>query len=69
MVLRLSMPIKKVLVLFVLITILLVGCGRSTASHQPKPIVIGVSLSTSGDFSDDSRYFQQGYEVVGRHGQ
>lgn len=72
MVLRLSMPIKKVLVLFVLITILLVGCGRSTASHQPKPIVIGVSLSTSGDFSDDSRYFQQGYELwadtVNSHG-
>ena len=72
MFLRFSSSLKKGFALFVLTAILLTGCGRATASHQPSPIVIGVSLSTSGDFSDDSRYFKQGYELwadtVNQHG-
>ncbi len=72
MFLRFPSSLKKGFALFMLTAILLTGCGKATASHQPSPIVIGVSLSTSGDFSDDSRYFKQGYELwadtVNRHG-
>lgn len=35
--------------------------GGSTTSS--KPIVIGASLSTSGDFSDDGAAFKQGYQL------
>ena len=35
----------------------------STSTGSTKPIVIGASLSTSGDFSDDGKAFQQGYQL------
>jgi branched-chain amino acid transport system substrate-binding protein len=43
----------------------LAACGTPSANTTTtsKPIKIGVSLSTSGDFSDDGKAFQQGYEL------
>jgi branched-chain amino acid transport system substrate-binding protein len=35
----------------------------STSTGSTKPIVIGASLSTSGDFSDDGKAFQEGYQL------
>lgn len=35
----------------------------SPGTGNTKPIVIGTSLSTSGDFSDDGKAFQQGYQL------
>ena len=35
----------------------------TTGTGNTKPIVIGTSLSTSGDFSDDGKAFQQGYQL------
>ncbi len=52
-----------------LILLFVVACGgTSTASTTPTPvnttpIKIGTSLSFSGDFSDDGKAFQQGYEL------
>lgn len=41
------------------------ACGTQTTSGgtNTAPIVIGASLSTSGDFSDDGAAFKQGYEL------
>src|SRR6476661_2211750 len=40
------------------------ACGTSsTQTGNTSPIVIGASLSTSGDFADDGKAFQQGYEL------
>ena len=40
------------------------ACGTSsTQTGNTSPIVIGTSLSTSGDFADDGKAFQQGYEL------
>lgn len=40
------------------------ACGTSsTQAGNTSPIVIGASLSTSGDFADDGKAFQQGYEL------
>ncbi|HEY5001744.1 MAG TPA: ABC transporter substrate-binding protein, partial [Ktedonobacteraceae bacterium] len=68
-------PLKRTIFVFVVLTSLLWGltsCGRASATSPIKPIVIGISLSTSGDFSDDSRYFKQGYQLwadtVNSHG-
>jgi branched-chain amino acid transport system substrate-binding protein len=58
--------LKRTVFVFVVLASLLWGlssCGRASAASQIRPIVIGVSLSTSGDFSDDSRYFKQGYQL------
>ncbi|HEY6538980.1 MAG TPA: amino acid ABC transporter substrate-binding protein [Candidatus Dormibacteraeota bacterium] len=50
--------------------VLLAACGGGATSS--KPIVIGISLSLSGDFSDDGQAFQRGYELwasyVNSHG-
>ncbi len=63
-----------------LILLFLVGCGQATtgaptggSTPQPKtPIKIGASLSLSGDFSDDGKAFEQGYQLwadyVNAHG-
>ncbi len=62
---RFSLTKRTVFVLVLLACILpgLTGCGSTSTTSQRHPIVIGISLSTSGDFSDDSRFFQQGYEL------
>jgi branched-chain amino acid transport system substrate-binding protein len=40
------------------------ACGTSsTQTGNTSPILIGTSLSTSGDFADDGKAFQQGYEL------
>jgi len=40
------------------------ACGTSsTQAGNKTPIKIGVSISTSGDFSDDGKALQQGYEL------
>jgi branched-chain amino acid transport system substrate-binding protein len=40
------------------------ACGTtSTPAGNTAPIKIGASLSTSGDFADDGKAFQQGYEL------
>lgn len=40
------------------------ACGtQTTTAGNTAPIVIGASLSTSGDFSDDGKAFQQGYQL------
>ena len=59
----------------VLAAALLVGCGSSSnssssgggsasnASSNKSPVVIGTSLSLSGDFSADGQAFQKGYQL------
>jgi len=37
--------------------------GAVSKSHAMSPIKIGISLSLSGDFSDDGQAFQQGYKL------
>jgi branched-chain amino acid transport system substrate-binding protein len=46
-------------------TLVLAGCGSSSTTGQTNntPIKIGVSISTSGDFSQDGTATQQGYEL------
>jgi branched-chain amino acid transport system substrate-binding protein len=39
------------------------GSSSSSASSSKSPIVIGTSLSLSGDFSADGQAFQKGYEL------
>ncbi len=39
------------------------ACGTQGTSGNSAPIKIGVSISTSGDFSDDGKALQQGYEL------
>jgi branched-chain amino acid transport system substrate-binding protein len=42
----------------------LVGCSTGGGSSSASgPITIGVSLSLTGDFSADGKYFQQGYDL------
>src|SRR5579884_38787 len=61
--------------LFVIL-LFLVGCGQTPTTggtNQPKtPILIGTSLSLSGDFSDDGKAFERGYQLwadyVNSHG-
>jgi len=55
--------------------LLLSACGASPSSGSPKPkgpIVIGTSLSLSGDFSADGQAFERGYQLwaayVNSHG-
>lgn len=54
-----------------LMGILLAACGTTSASSS-KPILIGTSLSLSGDFSVDGQAFQRGYQLwasyVNSHG-
>ncbi len=53
---------------------LLAACGNSSASppKSSKPILIGASLSLTGDFSADGQAYQRGYELwasdVNAHG-
>jgi branched-chain amino acid transport system substrate-binding protein len=54
---------------------LITGCGSngsSSSSHSKAPILIGASLSLSGDFSADGIAFKRGYELwehdVNSHG-
>ncbi|MBA2678467.1 MAG: ABC transporter substrate-binding protein, partial [Ktedonobacteraceae bacterium] len=59
--------------LFLMLVVGLSACTSSPApAHRSQPIRIGLSLSLSGDFSDDSLLFQQGYELwaktVNQHG-
>src|SRR5437763_7085228 len=46
---------------------LLAGCGSSGSSGgqvaKGKPVVIGASLSLSGDFSADGQAFERGYKL------
>lgn len=49
--------------LFVLFLAGLSACGASTNTTSGKPIVIGTSLSTSGDFKADGTAMQQGYQL------
>jgi branched-chain amino acid transport system substrate-binding protein len=60
-----------------LATALLTACsgsspGSSTTSTNSKPILIGASLSLTGDFSDDGQAYKRGYELwasdVNAHG-
>src|SRR5215831_11748498 len=51
----------------------LVGCGSGGTGAQSKsPILIGASLSLTGDFSSDGQAFQRGYQLwqsdVNSHG-
>jgi branched-chain amino acid transport system substrate-binding protein len=43
--------------------IVLAACGGSGGSSATKPIVIGTSLSLSGDFSADGQAFERGYRL------
>src|SRR5947209_2663237 len=49
--------------IFVLSLAGLSACGQGTATVTGNPIVIGLSLSSSGDFADDGRAMQQGYQL------
>jgi branched-chain amino acid transport system substrate-binding protein len=50
----------------------LAACGGTGASSSSKPIMIGMSLSLTGDFADDGKAFEQGYRLwandVNAHG-
>jgi branched-chain amino acid transport system substrate-binding protein len=67
MVARFAMKLKPALYAVGLIIMILAysGCGgTATTTTQPQgPITIGISLSLSGDFSADGKYFQQGYQL------
>ena len=39
------------------------GGSAANASSSKSPVVIGTSLSLSGDFSADGQAFQKGYEL------
>jgi branched-chain amino acid transport system substrate-binding protein len=59
----------------VIVTALLAGCGSSgsgSSSTSSSPILIGASLSLTGDFSADGQAFQKGYNLwvseVNSHG-
>jgi branched-chain amino acid transport system substrate-binding protein len=57
----------------VLATALLAACGSSgSGSSSSSPILIGTSLSLTGDFSTDGQAFERGYEIwandVNAHG-
>jgi branched-chain amino acid transport system substrate-binding protein len=39
------------------------ACGNSGGSNSAKPLVVGISLSSSGDFSDPSAAAKKGYEL------
>lgn len=39
------------------------ACGTQSTSGSSAPIKIGVSISTSGDFSDDGKALEQGYQL------
>ena len=51
-------------IVFLILLAGLNACASAPAATQNKqPIKIGISLSLSGDFSDDSKLFRQGYEL------
>jgi branched-chain amino acid transport system substrate-binding protein len=56
----------------VLATALVAACGNSSSGSSSKPILIGTSLSLTGDFSTDGIAFERGYELwehdVNAHG-
>lgn len=56
----------------VLATALVAACGSSSSGSSSKPILIGASLSLTGDFSADGIAFKRGYELwehdVNAHG-
>jgi branched-chain amino acid transport system substrate-binding protein len=56
----------------VLATALVAACGSSSSGSSSKPILIGASLSLTGDFSADGNAYERGYELwehdVNAHG-
>jgi branched-chain amino acid transport system substrate-binding protein len=56
----------------VLATALVAACGSSSSGSGSKPILIGASLSLTGDFSADGNAYERGYELwehdVNAHG-
>jgi branched-chain amino acid transport system substrate-binding protein len=56
----------------VLATALVAACGSSSSGSGSKPILIGASLSLTGDFSADGIAYERGYELwehdVNAHG-
>src|SRR5215469_2592226 len=57
----------------VLATALIAACGSSgSKTSSSSPILIGTSLSLTGDFSTDGQAFEKGYEIwandVNKHG-
>ncbi len=59
------MKTRAALVALTASTLLLAACGTttSTSSAAKSPIVIGVSVSLSGDFSGDGKAILQGYQM------
>lgn len=51
------------LLLAVILTLAACGSSSTTGQTNTAPIKIGVSVSTSGDFSQDGEALQQGYEL------
>src|SRR5215472_11226123 len=51
------------LLLAVILTLAACGSSSTTGQTSTAPIKIGVSISTSGDFSQDGEALQQGYEL------
>jgi branched-chain amino acid transport system substrate-binding protein len=56
----------------ILATALVAACGSSSPGSSAKPILIGASLSLTGDFSADGQAYERGYELwehdVNAHG-
>ena len=45
------------------LSLVLGACGASSGSSSSRPVVIGVSVSLSGDFSADGQAVEQGYKL------
>src|SRR5437588_7099783 len=45
------------------VVLIATACSKSQTPGTTKPIVIGISLSSSGDFSDPSAAANKGYEL------
>src|ERR1051326_6497251 len=62
-------PLKRYLLVGMLLFINLIGLGACSTSPAPvtfqnsNPITIGASISTSGDFAEDGAALQRGYQL------
>jgi branched-chain amino acid transport system substrate-binding protein len=49
--------------MLILFTGMMSACGSASTGLHGKPITIGISLSLSGDYSDDGKFMEQGYQL------
>src|SRR5437763_12306980 len=54
---------SRALVAVMAVALVLGACSMSSGKGSGNPIVVGISLSSSGDFSDPSAAAKKGYEL------